>query len=114
MSSLWKDRRRCPLCGRWATFVPDIVGNGGPVIVQVMCESCAPFDIAEELCADIELLGVDQEVLAFVTGASRRVNRAGGRLKIESMQEMLMCADDEQRLRENSAWDGPPQMSSRT
>jgi len=66
-------------------------------MVQVICESCAPFDVSEELCADIELLAVDEEVLALVAAASRRVNRAGERLRIASMEEMLMLARDQER-----------------
>jgi len=64
-------------------------------MVQVMCESCAPFDIAEELCADMEMLAVDAEVLTLVAAASRRVSRAGERLKLTSMEEMLVIANDQ-------------------
>ena len=64
-------------------------------MVQVMCESCAPFDIAEELCADIKLLEVDAAILALVAATSRKVNEAGGCLKITSMQEILACVDGE-------------------
>jgi len=65
-----------------------------------MCESCEPFAIAEELCADILQLEVEEEVRALVAATSRRVARAGGCLKITSMQEMLTLADNERRLQE--------------
>jgi len=66
-------------------------------MVQVICESCGPFDIAEELSADIEMLAVDAEVLALVAAASRRVRRAGERLKLTSMEEMLVIANNQNR-----------------
>ena len=67
-------------------------------MVQVMCESCAPFDITEELCADIERLAIDDEVLTLVAAASRRVRRAGERLTLTSMEEMLVVANDQNQL----------------
>ena len=72
-------------------------------MVQVMCETCEPFDISEELCADILQLAVDEEMLALVARASRRVGRAGGCLKITSVQEMLALANDEKRLQEGGS-----------